>query len=488
MSDTATDRVGRGAVWNLAYIGFVRLASFGLSVVVARVLGAAGAGAGGVALQVSSLLSVASGLGLYPAVIRNVAAARDGREAWNTLVVSFRLVAFVSLGVAVVWTLSAPTIARLAFREASLAPALAWCGPLALATALMVWSESAFQGRREFRALALWGGSLAAVDFVLGAIASFWNLEAVLVARALVRIGAAAVAISMCLRWFREARRATPDAAGTSASRAEIRRSLLGLAAPAFLAGAAALFGQFLLRALLVRSAGLVEAGQWTAADTIGQGLLLVPAAAGAAYAPIVARAAHDPGGVPISTTLTRGLRRVAGFNLPLCLLVAGGALWIVPLIFGHGFDGAIPVVVWMVVSNALAGSCIVLAAAFQGRGQLWPSFWFQILWLAIAISAYVLGGDRGALPLAVAFTVAYVVNLAAHLTLGAQRFGLAVGPLVPVLLAHGLLLAAALAFTGRWIDPRLAAAGSLAAAVVVFRAWGWPALKHEGLMRGWTG
>src|SRR5262249_24905 len=153
-------------------------------------------------------------------------------------------------------------------------------------TAATSWVEGALQGLRRFSSLTRWGVLLSILDLTLGSIAAAFGAVGVLVSRTAVRALAVAGAAR---RWFRNVSAREAQAADVVASTAA---PLLGFAGPTLLAATIVLAAQTVLRLLLVRWSALEAAGQFQAADSIAQGLSLIPGAASIAFMRSVASGA----------------------------------------------------------------------------------------------------------------------------------------------------------------------------------------------------
>jgi len=474
-------RVRSGAAWSLVYLGAVRLGSFGLSVVVARLLGPAGSGAFGIALQVSALANFAGGLNTNQALTQKLAAHPS--PAWRARLMdaALRILLAGSLATGLATSLAAPFLAERLYHDANLRTTLVWCGPLAVGSALFLWAEGAFQGLARFRALAGWGSAIAISDLALGIPAALLGLPGIYAVRTAVRVVAGLVGGRWCARRATEdtgplVAATAPPTASSGPTLREAARLLLSFGAPSMLASALFVLGQTVLRLLLVRGSGLGAAGQFQVADTIGQGLLAVPMAAAAAFLPAVARD-RATGSPFLATSLGRAARLVCGFNLPLCL----GAIALGPLfarwIFGGEFAAAARSLQLLTYAYALGSLTVVIGAAVLGRGEVGTSMLLTASWLVTLTITLALGGAaRGAEGAALSMTVAYVAVLVGSLVVAVGRwrvpFALLGAPVATTLLAPLAALAVVrfIALPG-WLGAGLV----LLLALAIFRVWAWP-------------
>jgi O-antigen/teichoic acid export membrane protein len=480
--------VGTDAAWSLAYLVATRLGTFAISVVVARWFGAAGAGAFGLALQVSTFGAVLAGMNLAAAVAKDVAASPEIDAKRAILETSLRWVLGGGLVVALVIVAFAGPLARDAYRDPSIVGVLTASGPLALATALFVWGECALQGLRWFRRQALWGSILAVVDLAVGVVAALGGIVTLLIARSIVRFAAV---MALAIRFgadegggrLLDPRARVFAAPGAGSVAPGITRRLFAYAIPSLLASTAVFATLTVLRVLLVHHGGLGEAGYYQAADSLGQGLVLVPFAAASAFMPAIARD-HAAREGDLGASLGRALRRVAGFNLPLCLLAIAWATPAIRLIYGADFSRAREVLVLLALGAALSGLAAVLGAVLLGRGEVTTSFGLNLAWgvVAVLLFRFVWLG-HGAVGVAGALAAAHVLLLAALIATACGPWGVSFrGWWTPVAASVGTALA-----VGVWTlrappSDLLPALAGTVLAVVVFVRWGVPELRGGSL------
>jgi O-antigen/teichoic acid export membrane protein len=340
----------------------------------------------------------------------------------------------------------------------------------------MSWVEGALQGLRRFPELTRWGAAVSVLDLTLGVAAALLGVVGLIASRALIRAGAV---VAAAVRLFR-----TPQFDGPSGRNDYLATAgpLLSFAAPTLLSGAIVLGALTALRLLLVRSAGIGAAGHFQAADSIAQGLLLVPGAASIALMRSVA-SKEASGYAGLAASLRHALERVIGWNIPLCLAVIGFVPWALPTLFGGEFASAAPVLVLLAVGYGFSGPCLVFGAILLGRGEVWAGVIVNLVWSAVVLIAFSLGGTRfGAAGAALAVTVGYVVLVVLLLVLVVPRWGTPRRILMPVTVATfaSLGVACAMALTPT-IPAPAAAAVCLALALAVFARWGWTSSARSG-------
>jgi O-antigen/teichoic acid export membrane protein len=285
----------------------------------------------------------------------------------------------------------------------------------------------------------------------------------------------AIAAAGAALRWFRAGPAGEPATPGTFASTAA---PLLGFAGPTLLATGIVLAAQTLLRVLLVRWSTLDAAGQYQAADSIAQGLSLIPGAASIAFMRSVA--SGEGSGYPgLAASLKRGLERISGYNLPLCLLLMGVVPWATVALFGHEFSRARPVLVLLATAYGLLGPCAVFGAALLGRGEVWTGALLNLMWAAVVLGVYGFALARfGAVGAALAVVAGYLVLLIVCLVVLAPRWSVPVRSLAPsVLVTIATLAVGCLLALSPGIPAVVTALVCLALGLAVMARWGLPSL-----------
>jgi len=466
-------RVSEGAFWSLIYLSSLRIATLAISIAVGRLMGADGAGAFGIALQTVNLAALFATSYVPQSLVRALAANADPARRRGLLFASlgFVLAASALVGLAIV--LGAGVIAHQGFRQDALVPVLVACAPAVLGTGLFLWAEGALQGLLEFRKLAVWGCALATLDLLVTIGLAGYGVPAILLSRAALRVAAA---LAAGVFWLRPSFARTPGhVAGTAAPEL---RGLLVFAGPALLSSLAALVGHYWVRVALTRAAGLDATGLYQAADNLAQGLTMVPAAVSSAYIPAVART-RDAGYPALGASLERALRMVSGINLPLCLGLVVLGPWLTVFLFGHEFTGSRAALAWLSMGYGTSALTVVFAAIQFARGETWGIFAAGTLWLVVVLLAVPfgirLGGSGGA---AAALAAAFVITLLSYPLFFARRWNVPLRPVAgPIAATIVLPLGLVLLVLHGSVGPLLIVGLGLAAALVVFLAWGRSAL-----------
>lgn len=471
--------VSRDALVSLLYQAAVRVGTLGLSVAAARLLGSAGAGALGIALQVVALASLVATFNLPQGLTQHLSRTPDPAARARYLETSAGLIGVLALVSAVALMLAAPWLAVHVYHDDSLVPVLWACGPMTLASAAYLWVEGALQGLRRFGWLARWGAAVAVLDLITGVIAATTGVVAMLFARSVLRALAAGFA---ALRGM-QPRREDPRGGSTPPTRGAAARSLLAFAGPTLAAGVVLAMGNTWLRALLVRGADLAAAGHYQAADSIAQAVTLVPLAAAAAFMPAMAAHAGKPDR-ELAPAFTRAMQQVAGYNVALCLLAMALAPWLMQNVFGRDFAAARPVFVLLVGAYAAVGPSALFGAWLLGRGRTLTILVVNTLWAFVTLALFAFAfTPLGAFGAGLASVLAYWGALAIYALVVAPRHGLPWGSYLPAVLVSALALALGAALQLSSAVPSgwaLAANGVLAAAV--FARWGLPSLRDSGL------
>jgi O-antigen/teichoic acid export membrane protein len=466
--------VSRDAAWSFGYIGVIRVGTAALSVVVAHLLGPSGAGALGVALQVTALGALVATFNLPMGLTRQLAGTSDPELRSRQLRSSAGLVLPIGALVGAAISLGAAPLAERVYHDPSLTNTLRVCGPLAFATAGYAWMEGGLQGLRLFGALARWGAGVAVLDLLLVLPASVAGVPGLLLARAGVRLVAL---LAGAWFWIRHHVRWPQRATSPSAFPVTIERDpllpILAFAGPTFLASLLTMGGLTLLRVLVIRRAGLEPAGHLQAADSLAQALQFIPLAATAALMPAVSREG-ERGNAGFAGILERGLAQVTGLHLAACLAAMAIVPSLVVIAFGRDFAASRPVFILLAAAYGISGPSMVFGAAILGRGEVWLGSVLNAIWAASTLVAFSTGiAGAGAAGAAAAIAIGYLVLLSVCIVIlpaiwKVSRRGL----LAPVIVAPLALGAGAALTLSPRVHPLLAATGCLALAAAAL--WNW--------------
>jgi O-antigen/teichoic acid export membrane protein len=163
---------------------------------------------------------------------------------------------------------------------------------------------------------------------------------------------------------------------------------------------------------------GSTEAGLYSVAATLADGMFVLPLVVGLNLFPRVARSGEHQETAEV-------FRSVAVLYGLLCLLTVPLAEPAIRLFFGADFAGAADLYYWLLPGIFSLGMLTILSQHFAGRG--FPpqavGIWFVGLALNIAINLAFLPG-RGAWVASLASSIAYAVLLALHMWLFAREAG----------------------------------------------------------------
>jgi antigen flippase len=162
---------------------------------------------------------------------------------------------------------------------------------------------------------------------------------------------------------------------------------------------------------------GAREAGLYSVAATIADGMFVLPMVVALNLFPRVARSETHEQTAEVFRSLAVLYGAVCLITIPLAQAI--------PLVFGERFDGSISLYYWLLPGVYCLGLLTILAHHFAGRG--YPreavAIWFVGLVLNVAINVAFLPG-RGAWVASLASSIAYAVLLALHLWLFVRESG----------------------------------------------------------------
>jgi O-antigen/teichoic acid export membrane protein len=162
---------------------------------------------------------------------------------------------------------------------------------------------------------------------------------------------------------------------------------------------------------------GAREAGLYSVAATIADGMFVLPMVVALNLFPRVARSETHEQTAEVFRSLAVLYGAVCLITIPLAQAI--------PLVFGERFDGSISLYYWLLPGVYCLGLLTILAHHFAGRGypREAAAIWFVGLALNVAINVAFLPG-RGAWVASLASSIAYAVLLALHLWLFVRESG----------------------------------------------------------------
>lgn len=157
---------------------------------------------------------------------------------------------------------------------------------------------------------------------------------------------------------------------------------------------------------------GRAQAGLYSVAAVIAQGLIVVPYAIGTNLMPRVARGSL----AEFSAMIFRSVAVVYGAA---CLLMLPLAWPVVHILYGARFDAAVPMVLWLLPGTYAFGMLTILSLHFTGRGYPRALTWVWAGGVVINIVLnLVLLPLFGTVMASITSTVTYVVVLVLHMAL----------------------------------------------------------------------
>jgi O-antigen/teichoic acid export membrane protein len=377
------------------------------TVIVARALGVDGRGAVAVALSLTLLLVQFGTLGMVTANPYHVAreAGARARIAANSLWLALAVGA-LGMVAGVVIKLVAPSVTQgLGWTELLVAVA----GIPAALAALFLQSILLGEGRTvAMNAIEVATGLLAVIAL---AVALLVLDGGVLAAIAITTGGYVVTAIGFAaahLEHRRELLRPDP----------RLARSMLKYGFRIYVATLIA-FVVVRLDLLLVNGyLGEHEAGLYSVAAALAQGMYVIPAVVGVNLFPRIARGGPDE----MSAAIFRSFFLLYG---GFCIVTAALAPVAIPVLFGPGFDDAVALYWWLVPGIFALGMLTVLSHHFAGRGFPLEAMlvWFVGLAVNVAMNLLLLD-DHGTWIASLSASVAYTVLLLLHVRMFARDVG----------------------------------------------------------------
>lgn len=404
-------RLARGAFWSLAGSVLSRALTLAASVVTARVLGRQGFGELGVLNSTLLTFQAFAGLGLGLTATKYVAELRttDPARAGRILALSTVLSAATGLAAtALLWGF-APWLARHTIH----APELEW--PLRIAACGLVFAtlggaqSGALAGFEAFRT-ATWLNVATGLIGVPVAVAGvwFWGLEGAVWSTVVVA----------GLQWA-----LTHVAVRREARRHGIRLGLRGwwgeqrilwtFSLPALAQGVMVTPVSWAAAAILVNQpGGYDEMGAFNAANQWYGLVLFLPTALGGPLLPVLAERVGHGDAVGARKVLLAAIGLNAAVVTPIIVVGGLASPWIMGW-YGPGFATAWPVMVAVLVTAGVVAATNPVGSVLAASSRLWLGFLMNAGWALVFLLATVLLVRWGALGVATARLVGYLVHAA---------------------------------------------------------------------------
>jgi O-antigen/teichoic acid export membrane protein len=402
--------LAKGMLWSLIGTVIARGLALVSSVIVARVLGRAGFGELGVIQITVGMFQVFAGFGMGVTGTKHVAEFRlgDPEKAGRIVGLSTVMAWGTGLVVAVAMFAGAGALASGSLEAPHLTGVLRISSILLLLGAVSGAQNGALSGFEAFRTIA-W------VNLAVGVISL-----PLMVAGAL--LGGLAGAV-----WGLAATLAANCVLGHLALRVELRRSgipvhyrssgrewrvLLSFSLPAVLSGLLIAPVNWLCQAIMVRQAGgFDQMGLFNAANQWRMAILFLPMVLSSVMMPTLARLA----GPQDSHRYRKLLRYNMLLNVVISAAVAlpmAGLSQLIMAGYGSEFTSGYPVLIVLCLTTVIYSGVSVVGVALVGRGMMWWGMAQNVIWGAVLILVTWQLRHHGAMGLAIANLVAYLVHL----------------------------------------------------------------------------
>lgn len=167
---------------------------------------------------------------------------------------------------------------------------------------------------------------------------------------------------------------------------------------------------------------GATEVGLYTLAVSLAQIVLLVSSALTQPLLPQVSAAASP---AAAAAAASRTCRMFVAIGLIAGVLLAAGAKWLVPLVFGRDFSGSLPSLLVLLPGMIAFGLTNVLISYFVGIGRSTTNLWISLATLVVTVAGnFWLTRRYGALGAAATSTLAYGLAGALSLLAFARHSG----------------------------------------------------------------
>jgi len=403
-------RLARGTAWSLGSNVVSRLLGLATGIVVARLIGRQAFGVLGIIQSTVSMFGVVAGFGTSAGAAKYVAEFRsnDPERARNFMFLSAFLGATAGLAVASILAGTSAHIARYALDAPELTPLLRIAAAGLFFGALNGAQMGALTGLEAFKTIALIHAAAGALSVAVTVpLVYCWSLRGAVWA-GLISSASMCLIGGVCVRM--QARKSGVPA--NSRKRFSDLSVLWHFGVPAVLSGYMVAGVDWACRAILVNTQdGYAELGLFNAANQWRGAVLGVTGVFSSAAFPVLANlwGCRDMG--RYRKTVSAALVSQTAASLVLGGAIALCSTWIMTS-YGESFSEGATVLVLMMLVVALSSPCSVVGQAILSSGRIWAGFALNALWaVAMVGTAWSLAGF-GAVGLAMAYVIAYVVHL----------------------------------------------------------------------------
>lgn len=402
-------RLAHGAFWSLAGTALSRVLALAASVVTARVLGRGGYGELGVLTSTLLTFQAFASLGLGMTSTRYVAGLRKTDPARAGRILALATVVGAGTGLlatAALW-LAAPWLAVHTIDAPHLVGPLRIAGVGLVFTTLSSAQAGALAGFEAFRTITwvnVWSGLVAVPVTVVGVW--FWGLEGAVWATVV------AAAVQWALTELAVRGRARREGIPTGlAGWWKEQRVLWTYSLPAVAQGIMVTPVTWAASAILVNQpGGYLEMGTLNAANQWYGAILFLPSALGGAVLPVLSERLGQGDAAGANKVLRAAVLLNAAAVAPLIAVGSAVSPWVMRL-YGPGFAGAWPTLVAVLVTAGVVALTNPVGYVLAASDRLWLGFLMNSGWAAVLLGTTVLLVRWGALGVASARLVAYLVH-----------------------------------------------------------------------------
>ncbi len=409
VGNSVRGRFARGAAWMVLGGLAGQVISAAGSVVVARLLGKVRLGELGMLLSTIGMFNLVAELSLGVTASKHVAQYRtsDPNRAGRILGLAHITGWLSGLVTAGLVFLLAGLLADRALAAPNLAPYLRLASPVLLLTALSGVQSGALVGIEAFRPLSSRRIVLTSVQTLLG-IVGVWAYG---IAGALL---ASLVSGVIGLLWIRQLLLHECRGRGIAISYRGVGREssiLWRFALPSMMSGLLFTPVLWAANALLVRMpGGFGELGAFNAANQWRTLILWVPGILGSVTLPMLSTFLAEGNASRYVRTLKVNLLINVAVGLAVALPISLAAPWIMAM-YGRGFRDSWLALVALCFAGVLQGAGHVVGSALTSLGRMWWGFALNGIWAIEILTATVLLRHRGAIGLAEAYLISYVLH-----------------------------------------------------------------------------
>lgn len=402
-------RLASGAFWSLLGGVTSRLFAIVSSILVARLLGKVGFGEFGMVQSTMGMFGVLAGFGLGSTATKYVAQYRRSDPARAAQISNLTLLASLAsaASLAAACALISPWLAAGTLHRPGLA-SLLQAGSLLLVcstlNSVMLGILAGFEAFQRVARINIWQGIVApltAVPLVLafgvaGAVASLTVN--------------AALGMLLCSVALRSLYKEYSMTASYDLSLWRQWPVLWRFALPALLSGLMVAPVTWLTNLILVERAGYGELGLFNAANQWRAIVLLLPGLLASVMLPVLSDA-HGQESADFTRAVALNVQATWVVCLPLTVTVMVLNRPLATL-FGRAFHGSAPVMALIMVSCFLTVVNATVGTALAASGKMWTGMAMNLAWaMALVAGAYLLIPPLGALGLAAAYLLAYLLH-----------------------------------------------------------------------------